>query len=142
MYTKIPSSVPPAPSLEPSSTRVEQEKIVPKEKSASPDGIERIDFAHMTLRTVEITVNDLYFSGRITFDELSAIMQVVVLPIDGIAGSDEWNATPAHINRDDIDAWIDAATERGSHQEAATYQRARALIDALDGQPLRLSVTA
>lgn len=142
MYTKMPASVPPAPSPEPSATRVEQDKTVPKEKSAAPDEIERIDFAHMTLKTVEVALNDLYFSGRITFEELSAIAQVVVLPIDGIAGSDEWNATPAHINRDDIDAWIDAATKRGSYQEAATYQRARALIDALDGQPLRLSVTA
>ncbi|MDQ0011566.1 hypothetical protein J2T07_003780 [Luteibacter jiangsuensis] len=142
MYTMMPASVPPSPSLEPSANRTEKNNAVTKAEATTPDGIERIDFAHMTLKTVEATVNDLYFSGRITFDELSAIMQVVILPVDGIAGSDEWNATPAHINRDDIDAWIDAATKRGSHQEAATYRRARALIDALDGQPLRLSVTA
>jgi hypothetical protein len=142
VYTKMPASVPPSPSLEPSTNWAEKNKALPKEEATTPDGIERIDFAHMTLKTVEVTLNDLYFSGRITFEELSALAQVVVLPDGGIAGSDEWNATPAHINRDDIDAWIDAATKRGSHQEAATYQRARALIDALDGQPLRLSVTA
>ena len=141
MYTKMPASVPASPPLEPSAPRPEPSKEVPKHVTATPDGIERINFASMTLGMIDAVLNDLYFSGRITFDEMFAIGQVITLPAEGVAGSDEWNATPAHINRDDIDAWIDAATKRGSHQEAATYQRARALIDALDGQPLRLSVT-
>jgi hypothetical protein len=145
VYTTLPSSVSINLSPDPIQKRSEgpQERPVPGpvgSNEVDSNEIERIDFANMTLGMVDSTLNMLYFSGRITFDEMHAISQVIPRPIGVVAGSDEWNSMPASINRDDIDAWIDAATKRGSHGEAASYRQARALIDLLDGQPLRVSI--
>jgi hypothetical protein len=142
VYTTLPSSV----SINQSSDHIRKQPEGPPENpiqgSVGSNEIERIDFAHMTLGMVDSTLNTLYFSGRITFDEMHAISQAIPYPIGVVAGSDEWNSMPASINRDDIDSWIDAATQRGSHGEAATYRQARALMDVLDGQHLRVSAVA